>query len=210
MSPDNQVRYDLLRRFGYFVTESSEHFAEYVPWYIKRQRPELVTSLHVPLDEYIRRCQVQIGEWERTREQMEDPATVIPAKRSNEYASEIIHSRETGVSRIVYANVINRGTIPNLPADCCVEVPCAVDRNGLAPVQVGEIPVQLAALMQTSINVQRLTVEAALTGKREHVYHAAMLDPHTAAELSPDQIWSMVDELMAEHGEWLPEMLKAA
>ncbi|SEQ73497.1 alpha-galactosidase [Faunimonas pinastri] len=204
---DNRVRYDLLKRFGYFVTESSEHFSEYVPWYIHRERPDLIEEFNIPLDEYIRRCEVHIADWEKTQAEMEDPNTVIEAKRSSEYASEIIHSSETGVSRVVYANVINKGSISNLPADCCVEVPCLVDKNGVQPVQIGEIPIHLAALMQTSINVQRLTVEAALTGKREHVYHAAMLDPHTAAELSVDQIWSLVDDLIEEHGSWLPGAL---
>jgi alpha-galactosidase len=207
---DNRVRYDLLQRFGHFVTESSEHFSEYVPWYIKRDRPEAIERLNIPLDEYIRRCEVNIAEWQQTQAEMEDPKTVIQAVRSNEYASEIIHSRETGISRVVYGNVINRGSITNLPADCCVEVPCLVDGNGVQPVTVGEIPMHLAALMQTSINVQRLTVEAALTGDRSHVYHAAMLDPHTAAELGPDQIWSLVDELIEAHGEWLPASLRHA
>ena len=207
---DNRVRYDLLKRFGHFVTESSEHFSEYVPWYIKRDRPEAIERLNIPLDEYIRRCEVHIAEWEKTQAEMEDPKTVIQAVRSNEYASEIIHSCETGISRVVYGNVANRGAIANLPADCCVEVPCLVDRNGVQPVRVGEIPIHLAALMQTSINVQRLTVEAALTGDRSHVYHAAMLDPHTAAELGPDQIWSLVDELITAHGEWLPDSLRHA
>jgi alpha-galactosidase len=206
----NQVRYDMFTRLGYFVTESSEHFSEYVPWYIKRDRPEAIERLNIPLDEYIRRCEVNIAEWQQTQAEMEDPKTVIQAVRSNEYASEIIHSRETGISRVVYGNVINRGSITNLPADCCVEVPCLVDGNGVQPVTVGEIPIHLAALMQTSINVQRLTVEAALTGDRSHVYHAAMLDPHTAAELGPDQIWSLVDELLEAHGEWLPASLRHA
>lgn len=205
---DNRVRYDLLGRFGHFVTESSEHFSEYVPWYIKRDRPETVERLNIPLDEYIRRCEAQIAGWEKTRAEMEDPATVIEARRSNEYASEIIHSCETGTVRTVYGNVTNKGAIANLPADCCVEVPCLVDGNGVQPLQVGEIPIQLAALMQTSINVQRLTVEAALTGNRAQVYHAAMLDPHTAAELAPDQIQALVDDLIQAHGQWLPEKLR--
>lgn len=205
---DNRVRYDLLKRFGYFVTESSEHFSEYVPWYIHSKRPELVRDLNIPLDEYIRRCEKQIAKWQALRVQLEDPSKPLGTKRSNEYASEIIHSMETGTARVVYSNVINRGAIANLPADACVEVPCLVDGTGLHPVQVGEIPIQLAALMQTSINVQRLTVEAALTGKREHVYHAAMLDPHTAAELGPDQIYSLVDALIEEHGTWLPDSLR--
>jgi alpha-galactosidase len=207
---DNRVRYDVLKRFGYFVTESSEHFSEYVPWYIHRSRPELAEALNIPLDEYIRRCENQIADWNTLRAELEDPAAELTVERSNEYASEIIHARETGAPRVVYCNVINGGAIDNLPRDCCVEVPCLVDGNGVQPVQVGALPVQLAALMQTSINVQRLTVEAALTGRREHVYHAAMLDPHTAAELGPDQIWRLVDDLIEEHGNWLPAELSQA
>jgi alpha-galactosidase len=126
-------------------------------------------------------------------------------RRSDEYGSLIIHSLETGTPRVVYGNVQNDGLIDNLPQGCCVEVPCLVDKNGLQPTRVGSLPPQLAALMQTNINVQSLTVEAALTGRREHIYHAAMLDPHTAAELDLDQIWHLVDDLIAAHGDWLPQ-----
>ena len=125
-------------------------------------------------------------------------------RRSSEYGSLIIHSMETGEPRVIYGNVPNKGLIDNLPENCCVEVPVLVDKSGLQPTHIGELPPQLVSLMHTNINVQRLTVEAALTGKREHIYHAAMLDPHTAAELSLDQIWSLVDDLIAAHGEWLP------
>jgi alpha-galactosidase len=124
-----------------------------------------------------------------------------------EYGSGIIHSMETGQSRVVYGNVPNRGIISNLPDDCCVEVPCVVDASGITPTHIGALPPHLAALMQTNINVQSLTVEAALTGKREHVYHAAMFDPHTAAELDLDQIWALVDELLAAHRGMVPEAL---
>ena len=123
---------------------------------------------------------------------------------SHEYGAGIIHAMETGVPQIVYGNVINHGLIDNLPAECCVEVPCLVDRNGVQPTHIGSLPPHLAALIQTNINVQALTVEAALTKKREHIYHAAMLDPHTAAELDPDQIWALVDELLAAHQDMLP------
>src|SRR5215216_1445599 len=126
-------------------------------------------------------------------------------ERSQEYGSLIIHSMETGIPRVVYGNVSNDGLIDNLPQGCCVEVPCLVDKNGLQPTRIGQMPPQLAALQQTNINVQSLVVEAALTGKREHIYHAAMLDPHTAAELSLDEIWSLVDELLEAHGAMLPE-----
>ena len=125
-------------------------------------------------------------------------------QRSHEYGSGIIHSMETGIPRVIYGNVMNYGLIDNLPQGCCVEVPCVVDRNGIRPTRIGALPPQLAALMQTNINVQALTVEAALTGLREHIYHAAMLDPHTAAELDLDQIWHLVDDLIAAHGDWLP------
>jgi alpha-galactosidase len=126
-------------------------------------------------------------------------------ERSVEYGSGIIHSMETNTPRVIYGNVPNTGIITNLPTGCCVEVPCLVDKNGIQPTYIGALPPHLAALMQTNINVQALTVEAALTGKREHIYHAAMLDPHTAAELSLDAIWSMVDELIEAHGDYLPD-----
>ena len=201
----NRVRYEMFKRLGYFVTESSEHFAEYVPWFIKRDRPDLVEEFNVPLDEYIRRCEVQIAGWERMRKDMEDPNTQIRVRRSHEYGSGIIHSMETGQLRVINGNVPNNGLISNLPQGCSVEVPCLVDRNGVQPIAVGELPPHLAALMQTNLNVQGLTVEAALTGKREHIYHAAMLDPHTAAELDLDQIWKLVDDLIEAHGDWLPK-----
>lgn len=204
--PDNnRVRYDMFNRLGYFVTESSEHFSEYVPWFIKRDRPDLIDRYNIPLDEYITRCENQIAEWDTMRAHFEDPESTVAVKQSVEYGSLIIHSMETGQARTIYGNVPNNGIIDNLPAGCCVEVPCLVDRNGIQPTRIGIIPPHLAAMMQTNINVQALTVEAALTQKREHIYHAAMLDPHTAAELDLDQIWAMVDDLIAAHGEWLPE-----
>jgi len=201
----NQVRYDMFKRLGYFVTESSEHFSEYVPWFIKRDRPDMIEQYNIPLDEYIRRCEVQIQGWESLRVELEKTDEPLHVERSVEYGSLIIHSMETGIPRVVYGNVPNRGIIDNLPQGCSVEVPCLVDKNGLQPTKIGAIPPHLAALMQTNINVQSLTVEAALTGKREHIYHAAMLDPHTAAELNLDQIWSLVDELIEAHGDWLPQ-----
>jgi alpha-galactosidase len=203
--PDwNRVRYEMFNRLGYFVTESSEHFSEYVPWFIKRDRPDLLEEFNIPLDEYIRRCEEQIAGWERMRDAMVNSNAPLEVRRSHEYGSLIIHSMETGQPRVVYGNVPNHGLIDNLPDGCCVEVPVLVDKNGLQPTKIGTLPPHLAALMQTNLNVQSLTVEAALTGKREHIYHAAMLDPHTAAELSLDQIWSLVDDLIAAHGDWLP------
>ncbi len=201
----DKVRYEVFRRTGYFVTESSEHFSEYVPWFIKRDRPDLIEQYEIPLDEYIVRCEEQIAEWDELRAAFERGELEIEHERSHEYAALIIQSMETGQPRLVYGNVPNRGLIDNLPQGCCVEVPCLVDKNGVQPTKIGALPPHLAAMMQTNINVQSLTVEAALTRKREHVYHAAMLDPHTAAELSLDQIWAMVDELIEAHGTMLPE-----
>ena len=207
---DNRVRYEVMKHFGYFVTESSEHFAEYVPWFIKLGRADLIEEFNIPLDEYIRRCEKQIRAWQAMRARLESGAK-LQVGRSHEYGALIIHSIETGTPRTVYGNVPNAGAagalhITNLPAECCVEVPCLVDARGIQPQAVGALPPQLAALMQTNINVQGLTVEAALSHKREYVYQAAMLDPHTAAELSLDEIVSLVDELIAAHGKWIPRL----
>lgn len=203
--PDgNRVRYDMLQRLGYFVTESSEHFSEYVPWFIKRDRPDLIERYNIPLDEYIRRCENQIAGWEALRDYLEAPDSQIEISRSVEYGSEIIHSLETGQPRVVYGNVPNDQLIDNLPVGVPVEIPCLVDKNGIQPTRIGSLPPHLAALMQTNINVHALTVEAALTQRRDHIYHAAMLDPHTAAELDLDQIYALVDDLIEAHGDWLP------
>jgi alpha-galactosidase len=147
----------------------------------------------------------QIEGWEKMRARFEGEEP-IEVHRSHEYGSLIIHSKETNTPRVVYGNVRNGGLITNLPQDCCVEVPCLVDKNGVQPTMIGALPKQLAAIIQTNVNVQSLTVEAALTRKREHVYHAAMLDPHTAAELTLDEIWSLVDDLIEAHGDYLPPM----
>jgi alpha-galactosidase len=201
----NRVRYEVLKHFGYFVTESSEHFAEYVPWFIKRDRPDLISSFNVPLDEYPRRCVAQIADWDAERERLEGGAA-FEVQPSFEYAATIIRSIETGKPRVIYGNVPNAGLIDDLPSGCTVEVPCLVDGNGVQPTAIGALPPQLTALIRTNVNVQELTVEAALTGKREHVYHAAMLDPHTAAELSLDEIHALVDALLDAHGEWIPAL----
>ena len=207
--PDgNRVRYDMFKRLGYFVTESSEHFAEYTPWYIKQGREDLIKRFNIPLDEYPRRCESQMAEWENLRKELEGSDKPVEIRRSVEYGSLIIHSLETGTPRVVYSNVANSDLIENLPSGCCVEVPCVVDKNGVQPVRIGRIPSQLAALMQTNINVQALTVEAVLKGDPQLIHHAAMLDPHTAAELDLDQISSLVDDLLAAHGEWIPEALR--
>ncbi|MBX5188291.1 alpha-glucosidase/alpha-galactosidase [Rhizobium sp. NZLR3b] len=201
---DDRVRFDVLKRLGHFVTESSEHFSEYTSWYIKEGRNDLIDRLNIPLDEYLRRCEVQIGEWHALRQELEGER-LIEVCRSNEYAAGIIHAAVTGTPALIYGNVANNGLIENLPADCIVEVPCHVDRNGIQPVRIGRVPSQLSAVMNLSVSVQRLTVEAALTKSRERIYQAALLDPHTSAELSPDQIWSMVDDLIDAHGNLLPQ-----
>jgi alpha-galactosidase len=208
--PDfNRVRYEVLRHFGYFVTESSEHFSEYVPWFIKDGREDLIERFNVPLDEYPRRCERQIGKWDALRSELEGGGELTVAQ-SHEYGAHIIRACETGEPYTFNGNVPNRWEgrllIDNLPADCCVEVPCVASAHGIEPQPVGTLPRQLAALMQTNVNVQGLTVEAALTGRREAVYQAAMLDPHTAAELSLDEIASLVDDLLREHGDWIPAL----
>jgi alpha-galactosidase len=203
----NKVRYEMLMRLGYFVTESSEHFAEYVPWFIKRDRPDLIDRFGIPLDEYPKRCVEQIARWDREAKEYRE-ANTIEVKASHEYASEIINSVVTGQPSVIYGNIPNRGYIPQLPPGASVEVPVLVDDNGLQPTTVQDIPPQLIALMRTNINVQDLTVAALIEEKREHIYHAAMLDPHTGAELDLDQIWSLVDDLLAAHDAWLPEFAR--
>ena len=202
------VRYEMYRRLGYFVTEPSEHFAEYVPWFIKRDRPDLLAEFGVPLDEYPRRCERQIEGWEHLRTKLEDPEASIRVRESHEFGSGIIHSMETGEPREIHGNVPNRELIDNLPADACVEVACRVDESGIHPEPVGRIPSHLAALMQTNINVQTLTVDAVLHDDPQAIYHAAMLDPHTAAELDLEQIWSLVDDLIEAHGDLIPASLR--
>ncbi len=201
----DRVRYEAFKHLGYFVTESSEHFSEYVPWFIKRDRPDLLEQFDIPLDEYILRCEAQIMEWNYLQRELEDADKPITVEPSVEFGADIIHAIETGTPTRIYGNMPNKGIIDNLPNGVPVEAPCLVDGNGIQPTKIGALPPQLAALMQTNINVQALTVEAALTQKREHIYHAAMLDPHTAAELSLDQIHALVDDLIEAHGDWLPE-----
>jgi alpha-galactosidase len=203
----NKVRYEMMKRLGYFVTESSEHFAEYVPWFIKRDRPDLIERFGIPLDEYPKRCVEQIDRWARQAEEYRS-ADTITVKPSREYASDIIDSIVTGAPSVIYGNVPNRGFIPQLPDGCAVEVPTLVDANGLHPTVVPEIPPQLVALMRTNINVQDLTVAALVEENLENIYHAAMLDPHTGAELDLDQIWSLVDDLLEAHGDWLPDFAR--
>jgi alpha-galactosidase len=203
----NKVRYEMLKRLGYFVTESSEHFAEYTPWFIKRDRPDLIERFGIPLDEYPKRCVEQIARWDREAKEYRE-ANEIVVTPSHEYASQIVNSVVTGEPSVIYGNVPNKGFIPQLPEGCAVEVPTLVDDNGLQPTVVHGIPPQLIALMRTNINVQDLTVQALLTENVEHVYHAAMLDPHTGAELDLDQIWDLTSALLEAHGEWLPEFAR--
>jgi alpha-galactosidase len=200
----NRVRYEVLRQFGYFCTESSEHLAEYVPWFIKGSRPELVEEFNVPLDEYPRRCEAQIAEWQELRASLEE-STAMSVPRSDEYGARIVHALETGETFTFNGNVMNEGLIDNLPT-CCVEVPCVAGEDGITPVRVGALPPQLAALIQTNVNVQAVTVEAVLSGSRDHAYHAAMLDPHTGAELSLAEIRELVDLLLEAHGDLMPSL----
>ena len=199
----DMVRFELMFKFGYYVTESSEHNAEYHPYFIKKQYPELIEQLSIPLDEYPRRCVHQIEQWKNMREQLVNNQQ-LEHTRSHEYASYMLEAMETGVPFKIGGNVMNTGLITNLPKEACVEVPCFVDRSGITPTYVGNLPPQLAALNRTNINTQLLTIEAAMTGKKEHIYHAAMLDPHTSAELSMDDIISLCDTLIEAHGTWLP------
>lgn len=193
----------MMTRLGYFGTESSEHFAEYVPWFIKRDRPDLIERFGIPLDDYIRRCEMQIDHWDKQIQRFRSAKT-IPVRASHEYASDIIDAVVTGRPAVIYGNVPNRGFVPQLPDGCAVEVPVLVDSNGLQPTCVDNIPPQLVALMRSNLNVQELTVAALVEQKRDYIYHAAMMDPHTGAELDLDQIWALVDELLAAHGDLMP------
>ncbi|MCS7462248.1 alpha-glucosidase/alpha-galactosidase [Paenibacillus doosanensis] len=202
----DMVRYELMFRFGYYVTESSEHNAEYHPYFIKKNYPELVDRYNIPLDEYPRRCVRQIERWRTMREELVNNKN-LEHKRSKEYASYMFDAMETNNPFKIGGNVMNTGLITNLPKEACVEVSCLVDASGVTPTYVGDLPPQLAALNRTNINTQLLTLEAAVTGKKEHIYHAAMLDPHTAAELSMDDIVAMCDDLIEAHGSWLPKFV---
>ena len=205
--PDwNRVRYELLRHFGYFVTESSEHFAEYTPWFIKDGRDDLVEQFNVPLDEYPRRCEEQIATWHELRARLErgDELEIRP---SAEYGARIVNAIETGEPYTFNGNVPNTaGYLEGFAPEAVVEVPVVADANGLTPQHVGKLPPHLAALIRTNLNVHELVVRAALDRRREHVYHAAMLDPHTGAELSLAEIRELVDELLAAHGKLIPEL----
>ena len=200
----DMVRFEIMKRFGYYVTESSEHNSEYMPYFIKEKYPELIERFNIPLDEYPRRCIEQIKNWNKLREEIVHDHS-LSHTRTHEYASYIMEAMITNKPYKIGANVLNTGLITNLPNDCVVEVPCLVDASGVTPCFVGDLPPQLAALNRTNINVHQLTVKAALTLKKEHIYHAAMLDPHTSSELSIDDIYALVDDLIKAHEGWLPE-----
>lgn len=198
------VRYEYIRRLGYYCTESSEHNAEYNNLFIKSRYPELIEHYRIPLDEYPRRCVNQIEGWKTDRD-LYVSNEKITHSRTHEYASYIMEAMVTDVPYKIGGNIINHGFIENLPSDACVEVPCLVNRAGVQGCYVGKLPTQLAAMNMTNINVQLLTIEAAVTRKKETIYQAAMLDPHTSSELSIDDIVSMCDDLIEAHAGWLPE-----
>jgi alpha-galactosidase len=200
-----RVRVELYRRFGYFPTESSEHSAEYLPWFLRHD--ELVERFRIPVGDYLRISEDNLDEHADMKARL-DNGRGFEIEPTQELASEVIHSIETGTRRVVYGNVPNRGLIENLPAGSCVEVPCLVDRAGMQPLRIGALPAQLAALNRTFLNVVELTVLAALEQRRDHVYQAAMLDPNTAATLTPDQIVSLCDELIEAHGDLIPEGIR--
>lgn len=199
------VRFEAFNRLGYFVSESSEHFSEYVPWFIRNSHPELIEKYDIPINEYIRRCVNQDKHWHRTKEQMfsDEP---IEVHHSHEYCGYILHAHQTGEPYVIYGNVPNDGLITNLPEGCSVEVPCLVDRNGIQPCYVGDLPPQLAAVIRNTVNVHELTIEGFFQRKRDHIYHAALMDPHAATELSIDEMYSLVDDLFEAHGKLIPKM----
>ena len=205
----NYVRYEVMKHFGYFVTESSEHFAEYVPWFIKSHRPDLIDTFKIPLDEYPKRCEEQITDWGQQARTYRNAAQ-IEVTQSHEYAAQIMNALQGGTACKIYGNVANNGLISQLPESAAVEVACHVDSTGLNPQPVHDIPPQLVAMMRTNVNVQELTVQALLTENRDHIYHAAMLDPRTAAELDLGQIRRLVDDLLTAHDDWLPNWINTA
>lgn len=200
----DMVRYDYIDKLGYYCTESSEHNAEYNPFYIKSRYPEMIDEFNIPLDEYPRRCVEQIEGWAKQKDEILQNGE-ITHDRSQEYASYIMEAIVTGNPFKIGGNVINNGLIDNLPAEACVEVPCLVDGSGITPCKVGKLPTQLAAMNSSNIYAQLLTIEAAVTGKKQYIYNAAMMDPHTGAELSIKDIYAMVDELLEAHKDWLPQ-----
>ena len=204
---EDMVRYEIMKRFGYYVTESSQHTAEYTPYFIKDKYPGKLEQYGIKTMMYKDWGRSQVAYWKQAKEDLVDNHAITHA-RTQEFASYILDSLTTGTPYRIHANVLNQGLIPNLPDRACVEVPCLVDGTGIYPCHIGNLPPQCAALNRTNINVQELTIEAALTGNREHMYHAAFLDPHTAAELDMDTITVMCDELIAANKNWLPMFFK--
>lgn len=201
---EDMVRFDYIDRLGYYCTESSEHNAEYNPFYIKSRYPEMIEEFNIPLDEYPRRCVNQIEGWEKERDSILADGKITHT-RSEEYASYIMEAIVTNKPYKIGGNVLNNGLIPNLPKDACVEVPCLVDGSGITPCYMGELPTQLAAMNSSNIYPQLLTIEAAATKKKQYIYNAAMMDPLTGGELNIKDIYAMVDELLEAHKDWLPE-----
>jgi len=197
------VRYEVMENLGYFCTESSEHLAEYVPWFIKRGRPDLIEAFGIPLDEYPKRCEEQLADWRAQADHMTGGGPIEVAK-SHEFAADLMNGIVTDTPLTIYGNLPNSGQLPDLPMGAVVETPCLVDANGVQPTSVTGLPPQLVALMRSQINVQELTVRALLDENIDHVYHAAMMDPHTAAELDLRQIRALVDDLVDAHADWLP------
>ena len=201
---EDMVRYEIMKRFGYYVTESSEHSAEYTPYFIKDKYPELIERFNIPLDEYPRRCIKNIEKWATQRDELTNNPN-LRHELSREYASHIMAAMETNTPYKIGGNVINTGLITNLPQNACVEVPCLVDGSGVTPCYVGDLPEQCAALNRTNINEQLLTIEAAKTLKKEYIYQAALMDPHMQSELSIDDIVALCDDMIEAHKGWLPE-----
>ena len=200
-----RVRVELFKRFGYFPTESSEHSAEYVPWFLPHD--DQVARYRIEVDEYLRRSEDNLAEWEQVRRVL-DAGEELEVEGGDELASQFIRALETGVETELYGNVRNEGLIEGLPEDACVEVPMKVGREGVEPMRFGTIPAQCLALNRTFLNVVELTVRAVVEGSRELVVQAALMDPNTAATLSVDRIVDMVDDLLDAHGDLIPEPIR--
>ena len=202
---EEPVRFEVMKRLGHFVSESSEHFSEYVAWFIRRDRPDLIERYQIPIKDYVGRSERSDKRWRQTKREMfsEKPLEV---HRSHEYCGYILHAHQTGEPYTIYGNVLNHGLITNVQQGCCVEVPCLVDGNGIQPCYVGDLPPQLAAPIRSTVNVHELTVDGFFTGKKERIYQAVMMDPHASAELTLDEMYAMVDDLFAAHGKMVPRM----
>ncbi|MDN4074425.1 alpha-glucosidase/alpha-galactosidase [Fictibacillus terranigra] len=201
----DKVRFEMMKRLNFFITESSEHMSEYTPYFIKRD--QLIRDFDIPIDEYVRRSEANLNQFAKTQK-MIDQGQTFPMEKSHEFGAPIIHSLETGVNREIWGNVLNTHLITNLPTNSCVEVPCLVNKRGIQPIHVGVLPPHLAAMNMTNINVQQLVVEAVLTNNVDYVYQAVMLDPHTSSVLTLDEIWNMTKELLEAHADYLPAFTK--